>query len=435
LLRDDRAIEPLTVALNDPQPVVRRKAATALGNLASDRVAGPLSDKLSDPAPQVRQAAVRALGVSAGPVSHSALHGMLHDAHPGVRAAAAATMGRLGFQERFDDLIPLLTDSHPLVRQSAIWSLDDAAAVDDLIRSLDDPNKRVRKAATWTLGVVGASAAGPFLRAALAGLYGQQRATALEALSRIEGPEVLPLLTVALGDPHPEVRKVAVREARRAQSAAPRERLRAALSDPESVVRAEATRAAAVLGDRSAIPQLIDRFQRDPVPWIRARALSALVRLDARPARHTLTVTLDQSGSYLREIAAWGLARFGEPGPLAELRDEYSGLTGEARQSLTGTLSALGDPHARRLMRAGLTAPSRAVRRSWVATFSNGRISQVERDLLTLFGDGTGADIDPRSFIDQHRIQRMARALWRTPDEVRRSYLDLSAEIPLRIAV
>lgn len=435
LLLDDRAIEPLAVALDDPQPAVRREAASALGNLASERVAGLLASKLADPAPEVRRAVADALGVGAVPAGQPALRALLDDPHPVVRAAAAAAMGELALPERIDDLLPLLADSHPLVRRNTIWSLDDDAAVEHLIRCLnDDPGKWVREAASWVLGIIGAPAAGPHLHASLAGLYGNRRATALEALSRIEGPEVLPQLMVALDDPHPAVRRVAVREFRRARSAVPTARLRTALTDPESAVRGEAARTVAGLGDRDAVPLLIDQLWHDPAPWIRVRVAGALARLDAQVAREPLTAMLDHPDYYFRETAAWALALFGDPGPMADLRGRYGELDAVGRRSLTASLARLGDPYAHRLMRIGLAAPSRVVRRRWMGRFGNDLSDQFDRDLLTRYGDGTSDEIDPHEVIDRRRIQRMARALWRTPDEIRRAYLRLSAEIPLRIA-
>ncbi|MGK5682331.1 HEAT repeat domain-containing protein [Actinoplanes sp. URMC 104] len=433
LLLDDRAIEPLANTLDDPQPEVRRQATIALGNLASEHVVAVLTGRPADPAPRVRRAVADALAAGAVPACRPTLRTLLDDSHPHVRAAAADAIGQVASPGRVDDLLPLLADSHPLVRRNALLSLDDDGAIGHLIRYLDDPDKRVREAAMWTLGVVGARTAAPYLHAKLSDLYGSRRATALEALSRIEGPDVIPLLTDALDDPHSAVRQVAVREFRRAQLAVPKAPLRTALTDPESAVRREAARTVAGLNDRAAIPLLIDRLEHDPSPWVRVAVVGAIVRLDARMAQQPLSRLLNHPNYYLRETAAWALASFGEAAPMAELRRSYGDLTAAARWSLIGPLARLGDPHAQRLMRIGLTAPSRSVRREWMGIYRNELRNQFERDLLTRYGDG-GAEIDPQQIIDRPQIERMARALWRTPTEIRQAYLRLSTDIPLAIA-
>jgi hypothetical protein len=84
-------------------------------------------------------------------------------------------------------------------------------------------------------------------------------------------------------------------------------------------------------------------------------------------------------------------------------------------------------------MNIGLAAPSRVARLRWMGNFQNDWGDQLERDLLTRFGDGGGSKIDPQVVIDRRRIERMARALWRTPEEIRDAYARLSAEIPLQV--
>jgi hypothetical protein len=142
---------------------------------------------------------------------------------------------------------------------------------------------------------------------------------------------------------------------------------------------------------------------------------------------------LDHPDFYLRETAAWAVALFGDPGPMADLRAEYPRLTAEGRQTLIGSLANLGDPQAKRLMHIGLAAPSRVVRLRWMGTFRADWGDQLERDLLTRDGDGDDPGIDPQMVIDRRRTERMARALWRTPEEIREAYARLSAEIPLKV--
>lgn len=57
----EAAVEPLLLSLQDENPVIRARAATALGEIGFSRVVRPLTDLLSDRDPSVRQAAAQAI--------------------------------------------------------------------------------------------------------------------------------------------------------------------------------------------------------------------------------------------------------------------------------------------------------------------------------------------------------------------------------------
>gem|GEM_PF-1368847 len=66
----EAAVEPLLLSLADDNPVIRARAATALGEIGFSRVVRPLQDLLADRDPEVRRAAeqaIRKIGGSAGP--------------------------------------------------------------------------------------------------------------------------------------------------------------------------------------------------------------------------------------------------------------------------------------------------------------------------------------------------------------------------------
>lgn len=63
LLDDDRVVQPLIGALEDPQAAVRQAAADALGLFQDSRAVDPLIARLNDPERDVRLAAIRSLGI------------------------------------------------------------------------------------------------------------------------------------------------------------------------------------------------------------------------------------------------------------------------------------------------------------------------------------------------------------------------------------
>ncbi|MEU4236628.1 HEAT repeat domain-containing protein [Actinoplanes sp. NPDC026619] len=433
LLLDDAAIGPLTGLLADPQPAVRSAAAEALGSLDSGRAAEVLIARAADPAPEVRREIAVALDHGGQPAARPALRAFLSDSHPQVRAAAAEAMAVLGPADRLEALLPMLADPHPDVRRGAIWALDEDCAAAELLPLLDDPHKDVQTAAVWTLGLIGDRAAAPRLRALLSEIDGDQRAITIEALSRLDGPEALPLLAAALDDPYPAVRFTAIAEIRHARDVAWASRLRVALADAESTVRAEAARSLADLGDLDAVGPLIQMLRGDPAPRVRSHAAGALYRLGAPPARSALAAATTDVHPDVRQVAALGLAALGDRGPLDALRERMAESNAAGRRSLIGALAAAGDPAARRLVRIGLVSPSWRVRQLWATAFTSARPDQFERDLLTEHRSGGQSELDPARVIDRRRIERMARVLWRTPAEIRAAYVQLSGQIPLRV--
>jgi HEAT repeat protein len=231
----------------------RRSAAFALGQIGAElsrtgpdgkrrgdarqvaQVVRPLIGVMRDKEAGVREAAAAALadvfmamGDSAGaywPEAGAGLQKALKDGDARVRRSAACALGALGRDALAarDALVAALDDDAAGVRQNAAWALGrlgpDAgdAAVDKLRGLLKDRDSLVRRDAAGALGAIGAPAgddaqATPLTRAAAAALLerlpdekdGVVRRTALQALSRVAGPEdrgSANVLTAILDDP------------------------------------------------------------------------------------------------------------------------------------------------------------------------------------------------------------------------------------------
>ena len=91
------AVVPLTRLLQDSDPLVRRWAVAALGELADQQAVGPLSALLTnDPDPGVRIEAAFWLGKFGGATVESALTAALTDGDENVRRLAAAALQENG---------------------------------------------------------------------------------------------------------------------------------------------------------------------------------------------------------------------------------------------------------------------------------------------------------------------------------------------------
>jgi HEAT repeat protein len=82
--------------LQDPKPMVRRRAAEALARMGDRRAVAALCFCAKDSAWEVRRACVGALDRLGGDAVLKALHRAGRDGHPVVRLAAAEAIGRHG---------------------------------------------------------------------------------------------------------------------------------------------------------------------------------------------------------------------------------------------------------------------------------------------------------------------------------------------------
>jgi HEAT repeat protein len=217
--------------LQDSDPLVRRYAAWALGELESSRGVGPL-------------------------------HGRLRDDNADVRLVAAWALGEIKERDSVEPLIELLEDSDPLVREMAVLSLGEiehSSAVSALVETAER-RPELREPAIWALGEIGGGGAEE-ARDALIDRVGLRHA---------ENDEVW---TGRLGS----------REARPMSRDVPA--LIAALSDDDAGMRRSAAEWLGESGDPQAVDPLLDAL-RDPDPSVRAMAVWALDEINPSRQDH-----------------------------------------------------------------------------------------------------------------------------------------------------
>jgi len=152
-------------ALDDPHPVVRRRACAVAGGALSPETGGIGTDASttlvgalvirasSDVHPGVAEAAAWALGEAGPACPPEAVHTLeelaLRHPDPLCREAAVAALGAVGDPRSLDSVLGALDDK-PAVRRRAAMALaafDDARAEAGLRRCLDDRDWQVRQAA------------------------------------------------------------------------------------------------------------------------------------------------------------------------------------------------------------------------------------------------------------------------------------------------
>ena len=285
----EHSVEEFIPGLTHRDRGVRVSAAHAVGELKIEKAVPGLIEALRDSDDSTRSDAISSLEKLRDPRAMDGLIGALGDPVWGVRASSAEALGTLGDPCAVDGLISALGDSDDATRTNAAEALSElevARAVPALVDTLIDSSDEVRAATPRALGQLGDERAVPALMGALGDSDNSVREASAGALGTIGNSRSAPLLIGSLKDPDTGVRRAGVASLLKLDLG---EHLKAAVTGLIEVMgdrgfteevdslRAEATGALGELGDRRAVPVLIDALgQRYKDELFRAatRALS-----------------------------------------------------------------------------------------------------------------------------------------------------------------
>ncbi|TMQ72499.1 MAG: hypothetical protein E6K80_02640 [Candidatus Eisenbacteria bacterium] len=207
IAEDERRFRPeLAAGLASRDPVVRARAALAVGRLQDSTTVAALEPLLADPDPKVRREAVFALGQIGHRSAREALEARLADQDPEVVARAAEALGKLGDKTSTPQVTSLLASSSAALRATAamaLWRLADSTALDPLLAHHQDPDPDVRWHVLHALENIKA----PDRVAPVAAQHladdpsALVRAYAARTLGRQKAPRAIPALLQAHGQP------------------------------------------------------------------------------------------------------------------------------------------------------------------------------------------------------------------------------------------
>lgn len=228
------------------------------------------------------------------------------DADPDEKVAAAKALNSIGRRASVPALLELMRSASWHARQSAWWALRDVHAPipAELLLALADWDWKMNDAVAQALRKVGAEAL-PLLLNVLRDESWEKRRGAAWALGEIGDRAAVPGLVDAL-------------------------------LDPESVVRCEAARALSGMQDSDAVEPLL-RALRDEASAVQKAAADSLVAIKL-PAVSGLREALHDPNEHVRMRAAEALGRIGDPSAIPDLlaltHDSLPNVRGAAIKAL-----------------------------------------------------------------------------------------------------
>jgi len=293
----------------DVNTYVRTAAAESLGHLGDERAIFPLMDALHDACSFVRRAAAISLGQLRAKEAQVALLHALDDENYYVRRAAVNAIGKLGIPDLGNVLLPLLDLNDPRMRRTVITALrrlEYHEAIPVLVEMLQTylkaPTERdlpVVKTLVVALGKLRAREAVPVLSQVVHGYVGV-RSVAAKALGWIGDPGGGPALLEALRARSAGLRLAALQSLRELDYVEAIPKVREFLESPDPRLRREAALTAARLGDKTAIPYLLNMAHEDASPLARPAAVEALAYIEDPDVLPQILPLVEDTNAYVR---------------------------------------------------------------------------------------------------------------------------------------
>ncbi|HSE28258.1 MAG TPA: HEAT repeat domain-containing protein [Gemmatimonadales bacterium] len=343
-------------AVNDPDPLVRRIAAQAVGRIADPALASLVLPLLEDPDTVVQTTAVFALGLIRDSANVAPLLGRLGGDRAVAKETAeeaVAALARMGGSQAAEWIgrvlrgvgAPVTPDTLGLLREAAgqAWRLRRDAPAGALVPLLDHEDRDVREGAWYSL----AQLRHPALAGRVASWLDDPEPTTRELAARALTPALVKaaamtneaaaaILRRAMDDQSPGVRVNALRSLGALRDTASAGRVAARLQDQDPNVRVQAAMTLGELRVPGSAPALENALAPRERWALQREALLALARVDtAAFARAVGSWTTSPEWRRRRAAAqAWTVTAPGAPALHAMLRDPDSRVRAAALQGL-----------------------------------------------------------------------------------------------------
>lgn len=356
-LKEPRALDRLLeMLLSDPVPFVRTRVSQALGSIGHPRVIDTLIRVLKDPEWWVRIRAIEALEQIGKPAS-GALLVALEDDDPEVVRRAATALERMGYVQ--ESIETLEREGFRADVMKILLLIGKAGVTEMIFGGISSAKDPARKLLVRIAGDIGNPAAGNVLRRLLAREESPSlRSRVVEALGKLAFREAVPEILSCLGDPDEWVRRAAVTALPAMGPGDYAGELSRLMKDAAPQTRKAACRVAAKLGEERLWGEIERLLTDDPAPEVRAESLRAVASMQQAGCEPRILPLLQDRSEEVRLEAARALASLGTSaaaGPLlhaargatekvlwaiiAALRNTYMGAFRDLFDLVSGDLS------------------------------------------------------------------------------------------------
>ena len=317
LTKSNQVVNQLSQALKDSDGVVRRNAASVLGNISPETAIAELLKALEH-----SDNALEALTEIETETAIAGLLKALEHSDEDVRWYAAFALGKIGSETAIPGLLKALEDSDEYVRMSAaeaLGKIGSETAIAWLLKALEDSDEFVRFQAAFALGKIGSETAIPELLKALEDYNNKDvRSHAAASLGEIGTETAIPGLLKALEDSDDDVRRKAAEALAEIGTETAIPGLLKALEHSKEYVRGYAAFALGNIGTETAIPELLKALKDSywSVSWYAAEALG---NIGTETAIAGLLKALEDSDDDVRRNAAFALGNIGSETAMTEL--------------------------------------------------------------------------------------------------------------------
>jgi HEAT repeat protein len=315
-LKESRSLDRLLeMLLSDPVPFVRTRVSQALGSIGHPRVIDTLIRVLKDPEWWVRIRAIEALEQIGKPAS-GALLVALEDDDPEVVRRAATALERMGYVH--ESIETLERDGYRADVVKILHLVGKAGVTEMIFGNIATAKEPARKILVRLAGDIGNPAAGNVLRLLLdAEKNPSLRSRVVEALGKLAFRDAIPEILSCLRDPNEWVRRAAVVALSAMGPGDHVDELLRLMKDPAPQTRKAVCRVVSELGEERLWGE-IERLLTDPAPEVRAEALrAAATARHAGCEPRILPLLLDRSEEVrfeaVRALASVGTAAATEP--------------------------------------------------------------------------------------------------------------------------
>jgi HEAT repeat protein/Na+/melibiose symporter-like transporter len=296
---------------------------------------------------ETREEAIASVGQTGATLATDEILKALHDPQPRVRRQAATALARLQDPRATTELIHQIEDHPDLLEEEVIDTLGvlgNPAAIPALIRTMQNPRSALRRAAARALGRVGGddpAACAALEAAAVDPTDVDLRRSALQALRLLGSRSSIEVIRAGANDPHPSVRIAAAEAIAELELRETAPDVRRSLAAYDDEASSEMAYALGAVGEESDIPAILTEAVRSNSMITRRRCLLGIARVlgvEAGAYRLLLREGMERDATIM-EL----LKRLGRRSPRVQVAlERYA--AGDEPGALNRLARALNDP-------------------------------------------------------------------------------------------